>query len=123
MVNRRSSNRRGASTIGCLLSLLILAAALYYGINIGRVYLRYYQLMDSIRGNARLAPSLTDATIRRRLLTRVDELGLPQEAQKFTIKRSGKPRTISIETEYSENVDLPLFQHTFLFHPHAIEPL
>jgi hypothetical protein len=123
MVNRRNANRRGASTIGCLLSLLILAAALFYGYNIGKVYLRYYQLVDTMRTNARLAPSLTDATIRRRLLTRVDELGLPQEAQKFIIKRSGKPRTITIETEYSESVDLPLFQHTFLFHPHAIEPL
>lgn len=123
MVNRPSQTRRGASTIGCLISLLILAAALYYGINIGRVYLRYYQLTDTMRSNARLAPSLTDATIRRRLLTRVDELGLPQEAQKFVIKRSGKPRTISIETEYSEGVELPLFQHTFVFHPHIIEPL
>ncbi|MEO8201213.1 MAG: hypothetical protein ABI679_11875 [Gemmatimonadota bacterium] len=123
MVNRTSNTRRGASTLGCLISLLIAAAALYYGFNIGKVYFRYYQLTDTMRTNARLAPSLTDATIRRRLLTRVDELGLPQEAQKFVIKRSGKPRTISIETEYSESVDLPLFQHTFLFHPHLVEPL
>lgn len=123
MVNRRGRTRWGASTIGCLLSLLIFAAIAYYGVNIGRVYLRYYQLMDTMRSNARLAPSLTDATIRRRLLTRVDELGLPQEAQKFVIKRSGQPRTITIETQYSESVELPLFRHTFIFTPHAVEPL
>jgi hypothetical protein len=124
MVNRRGGRtRRGASTIGCLLSLLVFAAIAYYGVNIGRVYLRYYQLMDAMRSNARLAPSLTDATIRRRLLTRVDELGLPQEAQKFVIRRSGQPRNITIETQYSESVDLPLFRHTFNFTPQAVEPL
>lgn len=122
MVNRKRS-RRGASTIGCLVSLLVFAAVVYYGVNIGKVYLRYYQLRDAMRSNARLAPSLTDATIRRRLLTRVDELGLPEEAQKFIIKRSGRPRTISIETNYSQTVNLPLFNHTFTFHPHTVEPL
>ena len=123
MVNAGGRARRGASTLGCLFSLLLLAAASFYGFHIGKVYFRYYQLQDTMRTNARLAPSLTDATIRRRLLTRVDELGLPPEAQKFVIKRSGRPRTISIETEYSESVALPLFKHTFVFRPHANEPL
>src|SRR3989454_6265334 len=33
-------SRRGASSSGCLLSLLLLVAALYYGVNIGEVYFR-----------------------------------------------------------------------------------
>jgi hypothetical protein len=123
MVNRTGSTRRGASTIGCLFSVILLAAGIFYGVNIGKVYFRYYQLQDSMRTNARLAPSLSDATIRRRLLTRVDELGLPPEAQKFSIRRSGRPRAITIATEYSESIDLPLFKHTFVFRPHAMEPL
>lgn len=123
MVNRTHNARRGASTIGCLFSLILLAAGIFYGVNIGKVYFRYYQLQDTMRTNARLAPSLTDATIRRRLITRVEELGLPPEAQKFVIRRSGRPRTIEITTEYSESVDLPLFKHTFNFKPHTSEPL
>ena len=122
MVNQKGS-RRGASTIGCLISLLLFAAVVYYGINIGRVYLRYYQLQDTMRSNARLAPSLTDAVIRRRLVDRVEELGLPDSAEKFIIRRSGRPRNITIETGYSESVDLPLFKHTFNFHPRTVEPL
>ncbi len=122
MVNPRGRTR-GTSTLGCLFSLILLAAAIFYGFNIGKVYFRYYQLKDAMRTNARLAPSLTDATIRRRLVTRVDELQLPPEAQKFTIRRSGRPRTITITTEYSESVDLPLFRHTFVFTPEAVEPL
>ena len=123
MVNRTGNTRRGASTIGCLFSLLLLAAGIFYGVNIGKVYFKYYQLQDSMRTNARLAPSLSDATIRRRLITRVDELGLPPEAQKFVIRRSGRPRAITITTEYSDSVDLPLFKHTFVFKPQAVEPL
>ena len=123
MVSRLQRNRRGTSTIGCLVSLVLFAAALYYGVNIGQVYFRYYQLGDEMRSNARLAPSLNDATIRRRLITKVQDLHLPEEAEKFVIKRSGKPRMITIETEYSESVDLPLFNHTFVFHPRAEEPL
>ena len=88
-----------------------------------QVYFRYYQLREEMRSNARLAPSLNDATIRRRLLTKAQDLKLPVEAQTFTIKRTGKPRTITIETQYSESVDLPLFKHTFVFRPQAMEPL
>lgn len=119
----RTDRRRGGSTLGCLFSLLLFAAILYYGVNIGQVYWRYYQLRDEMRSNARLAPSLTDATIRRRLRTRAEQLHLPEDAQRFVIKRSGRPRTITITTEYSESVDLPFFNHTFNFTPRATEPL
>lgn len=115
----RSAGRRGGSTLGCLASLLILAVALYYGVNIGEVYWRYYQLHDEMRSQARLAPSLTNATIRRRLLLEVERLGLPSEAENFRIRRSGQTRLITIETEYSESVDLPFFKHTFRFTPKA----
>lgn len=115
----RSPRRRGGSNIGCLISLLILAVVLFYGINIGELYWRYYQLLDAIKSQARVAPSLTDETIRRRLILQVEELGLPPDASKFTIRRSGRTRLITIETEYTESVDLPFFNHTFRFHPKA----
>ena len=75
-----ASNRRGSSSTGCLLTLLLFSAALYYGINIGEVYWRFYQYQDEMRSQARLAPSLADGVIRRRLLLTVDRLGLPAEA-------------------------------------------
>ena len=33
-------SRRGESRLGCLISLALFAGALYYGINIGEVYIR-----------------------------------------------------------------------------------
>lgn len=123
MVTARPSSRRGASTSGCLLSLVILVAGVYYGIHFGQPWIRYYQLLDEMRVSARLAPTLSDGVIRRRLEAKVDQLGLPPDARKFTITRSGKPRKITITTQYSETVVVPIFTHTFLYAPLAEEPL
>jgi hypothetical protein len=123
MVITALRSRRGGSTSGCLVSLLIFVAAVYYSIHFGEPWLRYYQLLDEMRSSARLAPTLSDAVIQRRLEAKVDELGLPEEAHKFQISRSGKPRKITITTTYSETVVVPLFTHTFVFTPTAEEPL
>jgi hypothetical protein len=100
----------------------LFAAALYYGINIGQVYLRYYQLVDGMRSQARLAPSLQDDVIYRRLSEQADSL-LPGGRPRFKITRGGHPNRIVIETQYTEHVDLPLFKHTFVLRPRAEEPL
>ena len=122
MVNRSPPHRRGAGGFGCLLSLILFATALYYGINIGQVYLRYYQLMDGMRSQARLAPSLQDDVIQRRLTAQADSL-LPGRRPQFKITRGGTPKRIIIETIYNDKVELPLFKHTFVMRPRAEERL
>lgn len=116
-------SRRGGSNLGCIVSLVLFVAALYYGIHIGEVYLRYYQLVQEMRAQARLAPSLTDEVIRRRLITTVAELDLPASAHRISISRSARPAIIVIEARYEEKLDLPLFHHTFKLHPRAEEAL
>jgi len=116
-------NRRGTSSMGCLFTLLIFVAALYYGVNIGELFFRYYRLLDEMQTQAQLAPSLDDGTIRRRIQAAAQDIGLPPEAQQVKIARRASPREIVIETEYAETVTLPLFTHTFTFHPKASQPL
>jgi hypothetical protein len=115
----RGKNRRGGS-LGCLLSLLLFVAALYYGVHIGEVYLRYYRLLDAMRFQAQIAPNIKDnAVIDRRLVAAADSiLG---QTPRFRIDRG--PRRITIQTEYSDRVELPFFKHTFLLHPRAEAPL
>ena len=122
MVSIRRSSRRGESALGCLVSLLIFVAALYYGVNIGQVYLHYYQIRDGMRTQARMAPSLTDDVINRRLMSQADSI-LPGGTPSFKITRGGHPNRITIQTEYSEEVDLPLFKHSFVLRPRAEEQL
>jgi hypothetical protein len=123
MVTPNLRSRRGTSTTGCLVSLVLFVAAVYYGIHLGEPWVRYYQLLDEMRVSARLAPTLSDGVIRRRLEQKVDELGLPPDAKKFQISRTGKPRRIIISTLYSETVTVPLLTYTYHFTPQTEEPL
>ena len=113
-------SRRGASNRGCLVSLLLLVVTLYYGINIGEVWYRFYQMQEEMTSQARMAPGLSDGVIRRRLQAKAEALGLPPEARKIHITRSGH---ITIESAYDESVDLPFFNHTFNLTPRAEAPL
>lgn len=125
MVTAASLTRRhGASTTGCLLSLLVLVAVLYYGVNIGELYFRYYRLVDEMGSQARVAAALDNGTIQRRIVAAIQDIGLPDDAaSNLQITRVASPRQITIESEYSESVHLPLFDHTFRFHPKVTEPL
>ena len=123
MVSRWLRGRRGASSTGCLVSLLVFVGLLYYGVNIGELWFRYYQFVDEMKTQARLAAAIDNETIRRRLQVKAQGLGLPEQALRLTIQRTAQPREIRIETTYSETVDLPLFRHTFHFKPRATQPL
>ncbi|MGH7608062.1 MAG: hypothetical protein ACREME_12065 [Gemmatimonadales bacterium] len=124
MVSRGGAGRRGASSRGCLFSLLIFVTLLYYGVNIGEVFFRYYRLKDEMGTQARLAAAIDDGTIRRRLQAAIQDIGLPDSAaRRLVIRRTASPRQIVIESRYSEAVSLPLFHHTFSFNPKATQPL
>ena len=115
--------RRGGSTLGCMVSLLVFVAALYYGIHVGEVFFRYYQLIDEMKVNARLAPNLADDVIQRRLQSKVEELFGPDRRMTFRITRGGPSRSITIQSEYRDSVSLPLFKRTFELKPRAEEPI
>lgn len=125
MTGRGIRGARGASSSGCLLSLLIFVAVLYYGVNIGEVFFRYYRLVDKMQSEARLAAGIEDGTIRRRIQAAIEEIGLPDSAgaRQLIVRRTASPRQIVIETRYSESVSLPFFNHSFSFNPKATQPL
>jgi hypothetical protein len=111
-------NRRGASRLGCLLPLLILAIAVYFAIDFGQVYFRAYQFEDAMGSEARFASTLTDDAITRRLAALADSLQLPPGAELVTIVRS--PRSISISSDYDEIIKLPMKKERVIhFHPTA----
>jgi hypothetical protein len=121
---RGPERRRGASTLGCLISLLVFVAVLYYGVNIGEVYFRFYRIQDEMQSQARVAAALDNGTIQRRIAAAIQEIGLPDDASSnLQITRSASPRQITIESDYAETVNLPLFVHIFHLHPKATEPL
>jgi hypothetical protein len=111
--------RRGGTTLGCVASLVLFLGAVYYGVQIGQVYLRFYRLQDAMRFQAQMAPTIDNGVIARRLTATADSI-LGQQPR-FRIDRTGK--RITIQTEYSDRVELPFFKHSFLFRPRAEAPM
>jgi hypothetical protein len=119
----RWSNRNGKVRLGCLFTLLLLAVGMYYGVPVGSMYLRYWRLNQEMKTQARLAPSIDDATILRRIRRKVEDLGLPDAAKEVSIRRTLRPREIVIKTSYEETLELPFVRHTFALTPEVKSPL
>ncbi len=122
MVSLPTGGRRGASFLGCLLSLALLGVAAWYGGHIGLVYWRQYQLIDEMKVNARHASSLPDPTIRNRLDAKVREVFGLDRTMRFEISRPRGRQSIRIETQYRDSVDLPFFQRGFPFQLRVQQP-
>ena len=115
----RRRNERGASRGGCLLTLLIVVVVGYYGSGAVTAYFRYWQLLDEMKSQARLAPGLDDQVIRRRLVSKAQELELPTEATRFVIRRLSRPREIVISTSWQDTIDLPFYNWILTLRPQA----
>jgi hypothetical protein len=109
----------GRSTLGCLVALLIVTAVLYFGVNIGSVYWKFYRYQDAMQQEAQFAQMRTDQVIARRLTSVAESFGLPDAAHQVRIRRDGATRRIYITADYSERVELPGFARTFHLTPHA----
>lgn len=113
------TGRAGKVRWGCLVSLALLAAAIYYGVPIARTYLDYYQMKDEMNVQARFAVNINDDAIRRRLQAKAEELGLPAEAGRITIRRRPRPREIVITTTWPDTLRLPFYQIPITLRPEA----
>ena len=109
--------RRGVSSLGCLVSLLVVAAAVYFCIGVGEHYWRFYEYQDGMRQEVKFAAHNSDAVILRHLGAQVDSLGLPESAAEVVIQRDG--RHIAMESDYYQHIELPLVVRELHFNPHA----
>lgn len=108
---------RGASTLGCLFSLLVVVAVIYFGVNVGAPYFRHYQFRDAMQQEVRFAERKTDAQILATLRLKADSLDLPSQAHRITVRRT--PSRIVIWTEYTETIDFPFVTRDISFRPVA----
>lgn len=108
------STRSGRSSLGCLFTLLLVAATAYFGIPIGEAFIRYYRYEDAMRQSARFARINSDEVIRARLSAVADSLNLPPEARAVAVRRYPGDRIV-IDARYVEQFELPgmVRPHTF----------
>lgn len=109
--------RRGRTQLGCLFSVLVVAAIGYFGVTVGSVLWDYYQYLDRMKQEVRFAASRSDAVIKRRISAFADSIGLPEAARNVHVKRSSK--MIVIWSEYYHNIEFPGFVKEIRFNPQA----
>jgi hypothetical protein len=108
--------RRGASTLGCLIPLLLLAVGAYVAVDFGEAYFRFYQFKDAMGQEARFATTRTDDQITGHLSSLADSLAMPPGAELITITRGSSIVTIS--SDYDEVIKLPFKKERVIhFHP------
>ena len=111
--------RTGASKMGCLVYVLLVAGAAYFGIPAGEAYFRYAQFKDSMRQELRFRSNIANDKIRAHLALVADSLGLPPEAGDVTVHRDGNQ--VTVEAEYQEVLKFPFFEKTIRFTPRAAD--
>jgi len=111
------ARRRGRTNFGCLLGLLVIVTAVYFAVNVGEPYFRYYRYLDGMKQEARFSARFTDDEIQRRLAALADSLGLPEAAGRVRVRRASN--RISLSTSYYERVEMPLIVRDILFSPQA----
>ena len=113
------SARGGRTSLGCLMLLALIGVGAYVGSYVGELYWREYQFRDAMRQQIRFASQMSDQTIQANLATFADSLGLPDDASdNLSIDRS-RDGTMTITSEYDEQVQLPIFKRTFHLKPRA----
>lgn len=108
-----AAQRRGASRLGCLVQIAILAGIIYFGLLAGEEALAYYRFKDAMKNEARFASIRSDQEIKNHLRAFTDSVELPAAAKEINIVREGN--TIRIWSEYDQEFKLP-FKKTRVVH-------
>jgi hypothetical protein len=88
-----------------MIMLVVIAGAVYYGLQFGGVYWRRYRVTDTVDGQLSMAGQIADETIRTQLVTEIAKLHLPPAASRVRLVRI-PPRTIEVSISYTETVNL-----------------
>ena len=113
---------RGASRLGCLIQIAIVAGIGYIGTMVADDVMAYYRYRDAMKQETRFAATRTDAEMRRRLIAFSDSVKLPLAAKDVNIVRD--EIRIRIWAEYDQEFKLPFnYSRTIHLRPSAERPL
>jgi uncharacterized protein YxjI len=98
-------NQKGEGRLGCVVGLLLLAGALFFAYKMIPVKIQASEMRDAVQDASRSASGKSQATIRKELFARSQELEVPIEEGDIIITR--RADFIRIEVEYDVDVEFP----------------
>jgi hypothetical protein len=115
----RLGTEKGEGKLGAIFGFVVLAAAIYAGVNAGPIYLANWRLEDTMHEAALAAPNAAgDAVARKRVMEAVDELGLSDYIGAADVHVQFAAGKRSISASYEREVRfLPGWKKTITFNP------
>ena len=120
--NRGQSNEKGEGRIGLMITLIIVAVAIFLGVKVIPVRIAAYEFRDVMREEARYgAVRNNDATVTKRILEKAAELEIPLKKQDLRVSRT--PGQMVISATYEQPIDLKVTTYVYRFNETEKAPL
>ena len=101
-------SRRGAGSVGCLMLVALIAAAVVFGWPTAKVYIRAYEYEDAMRQTLLHSKGADDEAMRTRMRASADSIGgLPDAAYDIEVDR--REGMIVLRAIYTDTIRFPLF--------------
>jgi hypothetical protein len=119
---RNRSNERGEGRLGFVITLIVVAVAIFLGIKVVPVRISAYEFRDVLREEARYgAVRDNDATVTKRILDKAAELSLPLQKKDLSVSRTESQMIIS--ATYEQPIDLKVTTYVYRFKATEKAPL
>lgn len=105
-------------TLKALIAFAVIGAAVYVGFQVVPVYWNYYQFQDSIEEEARIQSytGKSENDMRDTVWKKAKQLELPLASEDdIKVQRAGS--TVSISTQYTVHIDVPIHPFDLNFQP------
>jgi hypothetical protein len=120
--NRGRSNEKGEGRVGLLITLIIVAVAIFLGVKIIPVRIAAYEFRDVLREEARYgAVRNSDSVVTKRILEKAAELEIPLKKQDLKVRRT--PGQMIITATYEQPIDLKVTTYVYKFNETEKAPL
>lgn len=116
-------SQSGEGKLGCVFSLILVLAAVFVAYKMIPVRVKASEFRSNIEDEAKSASMRRggDAEIRKRLMSRAEDLHLPVDPKNLEISR--QYGNIRIEASYTVPVEFPGYTYHWRFHHKAENPL
>jgi hypothetical protein len=121
-MSRNTARERGEGRVGFLISVIVVAIAIFLGMKIIPVRIDAYEFRDHLREEARYAAVRhDDKTVATRIMQKAKELQIPLDRKNLKIKRS--VGEIIISASYEQPIDLKVTTYVYRFNEQQKAPL
>ncbi len=99
------TNQKGEGRLGCVVGLLLLAAALFIAYKLIPVKIQAAEMREAVQDASRSASGKSQATVRKEVFLRARELKIPIEESDVVIER--RADYIRVTVEYDRDIKFP----------------